>query len=136
MADGFGLALWVGIRAALVADSNITDLVSTRVYGEPPNDPTFPYIRRGNSIVSAFDVACVEGATVNFSIEVHSRSAAGDTEAMQVVEAVKTALHRQESSVTVTGFTLVELIFQTFSPDRDPEGRGYTATIAFQAMLE
>jgi len=38
--------------------------------------------------------------------------------------------------VTVTGHTLVELIFQTYSVTRDGEGRGYTAVIALQAMLE
>jgi hypothetical protein len=53
-----------------------------------------------------------------------------------MVEAVRAALHRQEASVTVTGFTLVELIFQTYSVTRDPDGRGYTAVIALQALLE
>ena len=38
--------------------------------------------------------------------------------------------------ITVTGFTLVELIFQTYSVTRDPDGRGYTAVIALQALLE
>ena len=32
-----------GVRAALVADSNITALVSTRVYDEPPQNVTYPY---------------------------------------------------------------------------------------------
>ena len=38
--------------------------------------------------------------------------------------------------MTVTGFNLVELIFETFSVTRDGEGRGYTAVIVLQAMLE
>jgi len=38
--------------------------------------------------------------------------------------------------VTVAGHTLVELIYQTYSVTRDNEGRGYTAVISLQAMLE
>ena len=136
MADGFSLALQKGLRAALVANSGVTDLVSTRVYDEPPQDVVFPYLRFGEITPVAFDTDTLEGSLVSVSLEANSRSASGRVEAAQIVEAVKAALHRQETSVTVTGFTLVELIFQTFSVTRDAEGRGYTAVIALQAMLE
>jgi hypothetical protein len=136
MADGFSLALQKGLRAALAANSGVTSIVSTRIYDEPPQNVTFPYIRFGDIEPSAFDTDTTEGSLVSVSIEAHSRSASGRVEAAQMVEAVKEALHRQEASVTVAGHTLVELIFQTFSVTRDGEGRGYTAVIALQAMLE
>lgn len=136
MADGFSLALQKGLRATLAANSGVTSIVSTRIYDEPPQNVTFPYIRFGDIEPSAFDTDTTEGSLVSVSIEAHSRSASGRVEAAQMVEAVKEALHRQEASVTVAGHTLVELIFQTFSVTRDGEGRGYTAVIALQAMLE
>ncbi|MGB1179753.1 MAG: DUF3168 domain-containing protein [Lentibacter algarum] len=136
MADGFVLALQKGLRAALVANSDVTDLVSTRVYDEPPQDVVFPYLRFGEITPVAFDTDTLEGSLVSVSLEANSRSASGRVEAARIIEAVKAALHRQETAVTVTGFTLVELIFQTFSVTRDAEGRGYTAVIALQAMLE
>jgi len=136
MADGFVLALQKGLRAALVANSDVTDLVSSRVYDEPPQDVVFPYLRFGEISPVAFDTDTLEGSLVSVSLEANSRSASGRVEAARIVEAVKAALHRQETAVTVTGFTLVELIFQTFSVTRDAEGRGYTAVIALQAMLE
>jgi hypothetical protein len=136
MADGYSLSLQKGIRAALAANSGVTDLVSTRIYDEPPQNVTYPYVRFGNIEPSAFDTDTAEGALVDLSLEVHSRSASGRVEAMQVAEAIKVALHRQEASVTVTGYTLVELIFEAFSGTRDDEGRGYTAIILFQAMLD
>ena len=40
----FALELQKGVRAALVADSNITALVSTRVYDEPPQNVTYPFV--------------------------------------------------------------------------------------------
>jgi hypothetical protein len=136
MADGFALALQKGVRAALVADATITGLVGSRVYDEPPQNVTFPYMRFGDIDPSAFDTDNTEGALVGVSIEAHSRAASGRVEVVQMAEAVREALHRQEASVTVAGHTLVELIFQTFSVTRDNEGRGYTAVIALQAMLE
>jgi len=136
MADGFALALQVGLRAALAADAGVAALVSTRIYDEPPTSVTFPYLRFGDVSPDAFDTNCTQGALVQVGLEAHSRSTAGRVEAVQIIEAVKTALHRNETAVTVTGFTLVELIFQTFAAVRDPEGRGYTATISLRAMRE
>lgn len=136
MADGFALALQKGLRAALVANSGVTALVSTRVYDEPPQNVVFPYLRFGDITPNAFDTDTKVGASVDITLEASSRSASGRVEAVKMVEAVSAALHRQEASVTVTGFTLVELIFQTHSVTRDPDGRGYTAVIALRALLE
>jgi len=136
MADGFALALQKGLRAALVANSGVTAVVSSRIYDEPPQDVTFPYARFLAIEPLAFDTDTTEGAEVTVTFECHSRSASGRVEAVQVAEAIKAALHRQEAAVTVTGYNLVELIFETYSVTRDSEGRGYTAVVALQAMLE
>lgn len=136
MPDGFALALQKGLRAALVANAGVTTLVSTRVFDEPPQDVIFPYLRFGDINPTAFDTDTKVGATVDLTLEANSRSASGRVEAVKIVEAVNAALHRQEASVTVTGFTLVELIFETHNVTRDPDGRGYTAVIALRALLE
>ena len=136
MADGFALALQKGLRATLVSDSALAGIVSTRIYDEPPQDAAFPYLRFGEISPNAFDTDTIEGALVDITFEAHSRSSSGRVEAVQMAEAVKSALHRQESAVSVVGFNLVELIFETFSVTRDSEGRGYTAVIVLQAMLE
>jgi hypothetical protein len=136
VADGFALALQKGLRAALVANAGVTTLVSTRIYDEPPQGVTFPYLRFGDITPTSADTDTIVGVSVDISLEAESRSASGRVEAVRIVEAVQAALHRQETSVTVTGFTLVELIFQTHSVTRDPDGRGYTAVIVLRALLE
>ena len=136
MSDGYALALQKGLRAALVADSAVAALVSNRVYDEPPQNVTFPYVRFLGIEPLRFDTDTTEGATVNVGFEVHSRSASGRVEASRIAEAIKAALHRKETSVTVTGHNLVELIFEAYSVTRDNEGRGYTATVSVPAMLE
>ena len=136
MADGYALATQKGLLAALKAASGVTDLISTRIYDEPPQDVVYPYLRFNTIQPSAFDTDTAQGSLVDISLEAHSRSASGRVEATRIVEAVKDALHRQEGAVTVTGYTLVELIFDTISVTRDGDGRGYTAVIALQAMLD
>ena len=136
MADGYALATQKGVLAALKAATDVTDLVSTRIYDEPPQDVVYPYLRFNTIQPNAFDTDTAEGALVDISFEAHSRSASGRVEATQIAEAVKAALHRNETSVTVTGYTLVELIFETISVTRDSDGRGYTAVISLQAMLD
>ena len=116
--------------------SCVIDLDPARIYVEQPQKVTFPYLKFNTIRPNAFDAATAHGALVDISLEAHSRSASGRVECMQVVEAVKEALHRQEAAVTVTGFTLVELIFEAFSASRDNEGRGFTAVISLQAMLD
>jgi hypothetical protein len=136
MADGFALSLQKGLRAALVANSGVTNLVSTRIYDEPPQDVVFPYVRFAGIETTSFDTDTTEGAEIAVAFECHSRSASGRVEAAKLAEAIKAALHRQEAAVTVSGYNLVELIFETYSVTRDSEGRGYTAVVALQAMLE
>lgn len=136
MADGFVLSIQKGIHAALNANSAVTNIVAARIYDEPPQDVVFPYLRFNEISPSAFDTDTAEGALVDISLEAHSRSASGRVEAAQIAEAVRGALHRQEASVPVAGFTLVELIFDQISVTRDNDGRGYTAVVSLQAMLD
>jgi hypothetical protein len=136
MADGYALATQVGVLAALKANSGVTSLVSTRIYDEPPQDVVFPYLRFNTIQPNAFDTDTAQGALVDISLEAHSRSASGRVEVTQIAEAVQAALHRQEASVSIAGYTLVELIFEAISVTRDSEGRGFTAVISLQAMLD
>jgi len=136
MADSFGLALQKGIRTRLISYTDLNALISTRVYDEPPADVLFPYLRFVEVQPRIFDVDDKTGARVDLTMRAHSRSASGRVEATQVVEAVRTALHRQEASVTTTGFNLIELIFDDYFAERDADGRGYTAYISFNVMME
>jgi hypothetical protein len=135
MAEGFALEIQKGIRAALVANSDVTALVSTRIYDEPPHDVTFPYVRFGTIVPRAFDTDGSIGASVNLNIEAYSRET-GRVEAARIAEAIRAALHRQESSVSVTNHNLIELICETYIVDQDNEGRGYDANIVFSAIIE
>jgi hypothetical protein len=136
MADGFALALQKAVLQTLRANTGVTDLVSNRIYDEPPQNVTFPYLRFNDITSRAFDTDTIEGTQIALSFEAHSRSASGRVEATQIAEAVREALHRQEGSINVAEFNIVEMIYLTYNVDRETDGRGHTAVIAFQAMLE
>ena len=136
MSDGFALAFQKGVRAALVANPGVTNLVSTRVYDEPPQNVTFPYLRFVEVDPEAFDTDGTLGATIDLTLQAHSRSASGRVEATQITEAVYGALHRQEASVTATGFNVIEVRFVDSFAERGSDGRGYDAFITFEILIE
>ena len=135
MSNSFGLELQKGVRAALVANSTLTALVAARVYDEPPQNVTYPFVRFGDIQPRSMDTDGSTGADVTFNIEGYSQTT-GRVEATQIAEAVRTALHRQEGSVSLTGFNLIEMRCETYVVDRDREGRGHNANIIFTALME
>jgi hypothetical protein len=135
MSDGFALELQKGIRAALVADSDITDLVSTRVYDEPPQRPTYPFIKFGSIQPQADDTDGSTGANISLTIDAFSR-ATGRVEASRIAEAIRASLHRQEETVSLAGFHLIELICETYFVDQENDERGHFATVIFSANVQ
>ena len=135
MSNSFALELQKGVRATLVANSSLTALVAARVYDEPPQNVTYPFVRFGDIQPRSMDTDGSTGADVTFNIEGYSQTT-GRVEATQIAEAVRTALHRQEGSVSLTDFNLIEMRCETYVVDRDREGRGHNANIIFTALME
>jgi len=135
MSNGFALEVQKGVRTTLLAASDVTDLVSTRVYDEPPTPVAYPFIRFGNITPSADDTDGSLGAEVSFEIEAFTQTT-GRVEATQIAEAVRAALHRQEGSVTLTGFNLIEMRCENYVVVRNADERGHRASVILTAMLE
>ncbi len=136
MADGYGLDLQKGLRAALVADAGVYALVGARVYDKAPEGATYPLIMFGGVEVSPEDTDGTLASYVSVSLEVHSRSVAGSVEAGQIIEAIRAALHRSESSVTLAAHTLVELVEQTSRIARNADGKSYTGVAVYRAYID
>ena len=134
--SGFALELQKGVRSALKANSSVNSLVGTRIYDEPPNNVTYPYIRFGTIEPRTNDTDQSTGAAVVLNIEAYSNQTPGRVEATQIAEAIRATLHRSETSITLTGFHLIELICETYFVDRDSVGRGYSANVVFSALIQ
>lgn len=136
MANGYALALQVGLVAALKSDAGVSALISGRVYDEPPQSAVFPYIRLGGIEPRPLRTDAKSAARVAFSIEVHSRPNAGRVEATRAAEAVVAALNEREGALTVTGFDVVRLQWMTTTTGRDVDGQSYLALVAFEVLLD
>lgn len=134
MADDASLALQAAVVAVLRADAGVAALVGARIYDEPPQTVTFPYVRYGTDNLAPLRMSgdCVDD-DVTFSVEVHSRPVAGRVEAKRIAQAVRTAL--DDKTLTVTGFALEWLQYTTQAITRAADGETYIATIAFEAAL-
>lgn len=137
MADSYALPLQKGVVAALKADAGVSALVGARVYDEPPQIVTRPYVRIGEIVPQPLRTQCGAAANVAFSIEAYSRpETSGRVEATRVAESVVAALNENEAGVTVDGFTLVTLEWVTSTVGRDEDGESYTAIIAFDSLMD
>lgn len=134
MADRYALALQKALVARLKAEIGVTALVSGRVYDEPPQAVTRPFIRIGGIEVVPLRADCVSAATVTFGIEAHSRPVAGRVEATRCIEAVVAAL--DGFALSVTGYTTVTLRWRTSTATQEDDGQSYTAVAAFTAVLD
>ena len=128
MSNSFALALQKVIRAALVADSGVTALVSARIYDEPPQNVTYPFVRFGDIQPRSMDTDGTTGAEVTFNVEAYSQTT-GRVEATQIAEAVRNALHRSEGYVTLFGINVIELRCETYVINRDRQGRGHNGNV-------
>lgn len=135
MADGYVTATMAGLRAALVADPGLADLVAGRVVDEPQPGIAFPYVRFGRLEPVADDTDHALGAIVQVGLEVHSRPAAGRVEAARICEAIQAALHRRPEDVTVAGFQVCEIEVQTWAVDRGKDGATYEGRVALEVHL-
>jgi hypothetical protein len=134
MADSYALELQVALVALLGADAGVTALVSDRIYDEPPQHVTRPYVRIGGIEPRPVRSDCGQAADVVFGIEVYSRPDSGRVEATRCGEAIVAAL--DGASLSVTGFTAVYCRWMTQTIDRDSDGGGYSAIVAFETLLD
>ena len=139
MVDTQELALWYGLVAALRDDAVVGALIGDRIYDEPPQGVTRPYVRLGNYDPSPVRSDCGTAIEITFSIEVHSRPiAAGRTEAMRIASAVVAALSDNEASVSVSRYNLIRLQWMpgAATGGRDDDGESHTEIRGFEALVD
>lgn len=137
MPDGPSLALQKAVISALRANAGVSALVGARVYDEPPQAVTFPYVRIGNIDLSPERLSCVDDHNIVFSVEAHSRPTSGRVEAARIADAVRAALNDQEAAINaaLTGYSADWCTYMTQTVERAADGESYVAIVAFEAAL-
>ena len=136
MADGYMTAAMAAIRAALVADPDVSAFVGDRVVDEPRENIIFPYIRFGLITPVPDDTDGTRGQKITMGLEAHSRPIAGRIQAGRMCEAIAAALHKRPEALTVAGFTVTEIQVQTWAVYRKSDGATYEGKLSLEVRLE
>jgi len=100
-----GLPLLAGVMTRLKATSAITAIVGQKIYSRVPQQADVPYIV---VTMEAGDWSAKDFTGMSHKIRVQAFSTKpSPSEALTIRAAVIEALERQESNITVTGYTLV-----------------------------
>ena len=123
------------IVARLKADAAVTTLVAGRIYDSVPANATFPYITLGPVDVIADDADCLTGLEVAQQIDCWSR-AVGFPEVKKIVDAVRAALHDQESAMPLASNGMAFFEHRNTRIVRDPDGLTSHGILGFEAAIE
>jgi hypothetical protein len=101
-------ALQTGIYNRLTGYSALTTaLGGSKIYDHVPYNTDAPYVVIGEDIVTESDTKTYNGWDFSITIHCWDFEAAGRKSVKTLMGHIYDALHRVESSITVSGFTLV-----------------------------
>jgi hypothetical protein len=103
-----GNALQAAIYTRLTAYSALTTaLGGSKIYDHVPQDTAAPYVLIGDDTLTEGDTKSANGWEATVTIHCWDYEVAGRKSVKTLMGHIFDALHRQESNITVTGFTLV-----------------------------
>lgn len=120
--------------------ARLASQLTTPVYNHVPQGSPFPYVVTGYKTSVPWRTKTEDGQEITITIDVWS-NAAGDKEAATLMGQVYAALDRQESALTMSGFTcvVIECGFTDLAPYTEDEGEPdhyYHGVMRFRALVE
>jgi len=134
-------ALQKGIYDKLIANSALTTtLGGTKVYDHVPQGTSAPYVVIGDDTLSEDDTKSNNRWDCTITIHCWDFEKSGRKSVKTILSNIFDALHKQESSITVSGFSLVEIHreFQETFQDPSEEGasdRYYHGVARYRALI-
>ena len=125
-------ALQSAIYTALNNDSTLTTTYGAGVYDDVPEGSGFPYVTMGEDASNAYGTKDLDGSTVSLNIHVWSQYR-GSKEVKTIMDRIHTLLH--DSSLSVSGFNLVNTRFEFMDILRDPDGITRHGVMRFRAVM-
>jgi hypothetical protein len=128
-------ALQQAIFAELSANAEVQGALGDppRLYDAVPRDAAFPYAVIGDGQENDWSTATEAGSEHVLAIHVWSRGG-GHREAKGIAAAIRDCL--DGAALSLTGFALIGLAFQTADYARQPDGDTWRASLRFRAVTE
>lgn len=104
------------------------------VYDYVPETAMFPHVVYQLSDSPEYDTTTETGFECNFEVHVWSQ-AEGKLESHKIMEVIYQLLHNN-NTLSLTGYTLCNMRFQTSRVLRDPDGQTYHGVMQFRSVIE
>ena len=120
------------VYSALSNDNTLTSTLGAGVFDDVLEGTTYPFVELGNETAIDYSTKDVDGAEFTMTLHVWSQYA-GAKETKQIMDRIYDLLHN--SSLTVTGFNLINLRFEFSDIMRDPDGKTRHGVMRFRAII-
>jgi len=124
-----------GIIARLKAVSGVTDLVSTRIYTNVPDNPTYPFIWVDMSSQGKFATKDENGLNMELRVNAFSEESS-PSEADNIIEQVVIALDRQESNISLDEGAFLHLQHSGLYDKFKNEPKIWQAVVGFDVITQ
>ena len=124
-------ALQSSVYSTLSNDNTLSSTYGASVF-DVPEDTSYPYITIGEDNISEFGTKDLDGTTSTMTIHIWSEYK-GSKETKQIMDRIHDLLH--DSSLSVSGFNLINMRFEFSDIMRDPDGITRHGVMRFRAEL-
>jgi hypothetical protein len=123
-----------GIYQALAGSSGLSALLGgARVYDDPPQAASYPFVSLGQSVIRDWSTGTEDGAEHMLTLHVWSRSG-GKKQVHEIIDAIKTVLHDQP--LTLADHHLINLRHELSEARQDPDGDTFHGIVRYRAVTE
>ena len=134
MTASTGWSLQRGIYQTLANSSELGALLGgTRIYDDPPQAASYPFINLGQSLVRDWSTGTEDGAEHLLTLHVWSHTG-GKKQVHDIIEAIKSSLYDQP--LTLVGHELVNLRHEFSEARSDPDGDTFHGIVRYRAVTE
>jgi hypothetical protein len=134
MTTSTGWSLQRGIYQALANSSELGALLGgPRIYDDPSQAGSYPFISIGQSTVRDWSTGTEDGTEHLLTLHVWSR-AGGKKQVHDIIEAIKTTLH--DEPLTLVDHELVNLRHEFSEARPDADGDTYHGIVRYRAVTE
>tara|TARA_R100001509_G_scaffold114608_1_gene69691 strand:- start:1796 stop:2200 length:405 start_codon:yes stop_codon:yes gene_type:complete len=125
-------ALQTTIYSTLSGDNTLTNTLGAGVFDEVLENATYPFVSLGEETAIDYSTKDLNGGEYTINIHVWSQYK-GSKQTKEIMDRIHDLLH--DSSLSVSGFNLVNLRFEFSDILRDPDGVTRHGVMRFRAII-
>ncbi|GAB4225333.1 MAG: DUF3168 domain-containing protein [Methyloligellaceae bacterium] len=134
MAASASWSLQQGIYQALAGNPQVTSLLGgQKIFDNPPQDATFPYLTFGQTTERDWSTGSEDGSEHTVTLHVWSR-AGGKKETYEIIETIRQALNA--APLTVSDHALINLRHEFSEARHDEDGETFHGIVRYRAITE